>query len=227
MTRVAKDAGEALARPGSPVRAFFEKEECEAFVLVADLRRSTDLMEKATSNRAFGDFLVALMAALHSSITNNHGVLDKFMGDGALAYFPLPFSGPDAGFHAAMAAVECHAEMERLYRAHRSAFQGVLATGFGIGLDYGSVGLIQLPDGITVLGRPVVYASRFAQGSAAGETVLNQQAYDKIVSRFGGLFSLTETLVDVKNDKPHVAHSLKRNRRAFNPAGPGWPTLTM
>jgi len=104
--RMAGEAAEALSR-SEALRSRFRQDNCEAFVLVADLRRSTELMLKATSPKAFGGFISELMDAVHAVITENHGVVDKFMGDGVLAYFPMFFSGADAAFHVATVAEKC------------------------------------------------------------------------------------------------------------------------
>ena len=81
---VAANAGVARARSGK-LRAPFRADTCEAFILAADLRRSTDLMLKATSPNAFGTFIAdiaQLMEGLRKVIVGNHGGLDKLLATG-------------------------------------------------------------------------------------------------------------------------------------------------
>jgi class 3 adenylate cyclase len=136
-----------------------------------DIRRSTELMLKARSPEEFASFITTLSTELMKIVMESYGVFDKFTGDGVLAFFPEFYSGPEAASYAIATADKCHAAFARHYRTFRKSFTSVLTEiGLGIGIDYGSVHLVQLGRGLTVVGTAVVYACRLS-GAPAGGTL--------------------------------------------------------
>ena len=70
-------------------------------------------------------------------------------------------------------------------KKNRNCFNVVLGdAGFGIGVDYGQVGIVKVADSITVVGFPVVYACRLG-GAPVGMIYTNQSAYEKLSNDFG------------------------------------------
>lgn len=67
---------------------FSSEGESKAFVVSVDIRRSTELMLKARTPRLFADFITTLCAKIEYIFKENWGVVDKFTGDGILAFFP-------------------------------------------------------------------------------------------------------------------------------------------
>jgi class 3 adenylate cyclase len=65
----------------------FDQEKCFAFVVSIDIRKSTDLMLKATEPKHFASFITKLCGRLCDAVLGNNGVFDKFTGDGILAFF--------------------------------------------------------------------------------------------------------------------------------------------
>jgi class 3 adenylate cyclase len=125
-------------------------------------------MLKARSPERCAGFVAELCGQLRNVVFDCFRVLDKFTGDGILACSSDFYSGQDAGFHALVAAERYHAVFERHYRANRTAFMSVLKqAGLGIGIDYGSVSMVQVGTALTVVGVPVVYACRMG-GAPAG-----------------------------------------------------------
>jgi len=86
----------------------FSKENCYSYVMSVDIRKSTDLMLKAVKPSQFATFIRKLCESLRTVVFNNHGVFDKFTGDGILAFFPEFHTGDDAGLLVVKAANECH-----------------------------------------------------------------------------------------------------------------------
>jgi class 3 adenylate cyclase len=198
---------------------------CSAFVLSIDLRKSTTLMLKARDPQLYAMFIRDLCDKLYSAVLANHGVFDKFTGDGVLAFFPDFYSGNDACYWAIKTASQCHAIFAEEYRKHRNCFASVLSdVGLGIGIDFGSVDLVSLWGGLTVVGAPVVYACRM--GSApAGTTLLNHPAYEKASEQYSAHCSFRETTVEVKGEGPTVAYDVELDKRPYDPALPDWPDL--
>ena len=198
------------------------KSDCTAFILSIDIRRSTELMLKARTAELFGEFMAGLCDDLKSVICDNYGIVDKFTGDGLLASFPEFFSGPDAGYRVISAAHEAHLVFAKRYKRHRHSFSTILAdVGLGIGIDYGNVRFMRIAGDLTVVGAPVVYATRM-NNAPAGKSILNQPAYEKIVSNYHAFFFLSETELDIKHEGRVLAYEVSLKKRSFTPADPPW-----
>ena len=203
-------------------RQFLETKECNAFIMAIDIRRSTELMLKARTPEAFVAFIKGLCSSLMDIITESYGVVDKFTGDGVLAFFPDFYSGSDAGYHVVSAADRCHASFSDHYKRSRKSFSSVLTdVGLGIGIDYGSVHLVQIAPGLTVVGAPVVYACRLS-GAPAGMTLVNQPAFEVISDTFGANCSISETELEIKHEGSMLAYNTKLNERKYQPRLPNW-----
>jgi class 3 adenylate cyclase len=219
--RVCKKADERLMHDSAFAKRFEETSPCEAFILVLDIRRSTELMLRATSSQAYAYFLDGMMKSLVETIKQHFGVIDKFTGDGLLAYFPSFYSGKDAGFYTLAAAERCHANFSEYYRDNRDKFTVTSAeAGVGIGIDYGKIQLLRITDELTVLGSPVVYATRLS-AAPAGHTYMNH----------GGILELkrqrvpmkqSEIEVQTKLDGKIIAFDVGLDELPFNPIQPDW-----
>jgi len=199
-----------------------EENDRHVFVMSVDIRRSTELMAKARSPQEFAIFMTDLCAELVSIVKDNYGVVDKFTGDGVLAFFPDFFSEDDAGWYAVSAADLCHKVFQEKYKAYRTSFRSVLAdVGLGIGIDYVVARLVQMVGNLTVVGIPVVYACRMS-GAKAGTTLLNQPAYEMLNEKFSPYCFFKETEIDIKNEGLTLAYEVRRSGKRYDPKGPSW-----
>jgi len=222
LDRVNPDAQRALYNSEEFRSQFIVNRECTAFVMSVDIRRSTELMLKARRPDHFANFITILCGDLEKVIKDRYGVFDKFTGDGVLAFFPDFFSGDDAGFRVVSAADMCHKVFNDRYREFRGSFISVLKdVGLGIGIDYGSVHLVQMANGLTVVGAPVVYACRMA-GAPSGKTLLNQPAYEKISGSFSGHCFFAETALDLKHEGMTLSYEVSLNGKEYEPQAPSW-----
>ena len=223
LNKVSPRAHEALLSDRALRNCFLEsKSACAAFIMAIDIRRSADLMLKARSADLFAGFMAGLCEELGGLICEGLGIVDKFTGDGLLAVFPEFFSGQDAGYRAISAAHEAHLVFGRQYKQHRRSFFTILANiGLGIGIDYGDVRFMRIAGDLTVVGSPVVYAARLSS-APAGKSLLNQPAYEKIVSQYAAFCSFSETEMDIKHEGRVVVHDVSLRRRSFMPVDPPW-----
>lgn len=204
-------------------RNLFEKSEsCNAVIMSVDIRRSTELMLKAKEPKLYADFITILCADLTRVILNNYGVFDKFTGDGILAFFPEFYSGQDTPYFAMKAAHECHNCFSEHYHRERSCFKSILMdVGLGIGIDYGESHLVKMQGGLTVIGTPVVYACRMS-GAKAGQTFLNQPAYEVTSQKFGEYINFQESEIDMKHEGRTLAYVATLSEKTYEPKLPDW-----
>jgi class 3 adenylate cyclase len=220
-SRIRPDAWEVLFRSKELQQKFSGAARHKAFVVSIDMRKSTELMLRAETPELFARFITSLCKEIGDIVVENHGVFDKFTGDGVLGYFPTFFSGEDAGFLALKAASECHACFQRQYLKHRNCFTVLMSdVGLGVGIDFGDVSFVQILGAPTVVGKPVVYACRMG-AAPAGQTLLNNPAYRELSTRFPNYCVFHDEFLSVKDGK-YIAFSVQFNEEGYTPKRPGW-----
>jgi len=121
-------------------------------------------------------------------IFKGKGILDKFMGDAALASFGalIPLREPNKV--AVSAAIEIRRRFYDLMKKWTSTDQSFEQVGLGIGIScgemfMGNVGSKKRLD-YTVIGSDVNLAQRLASEAAAGEILLSKSVADSLGSAF-------------------------------------------
>jgi adenylate cyclase len=130
-------------------------------ILFADLRGSTALGATLPVD-AVVEVINAHMSTLARCVLSQGGMVDKYIGDGLLAYFGTRGDASDGTFAAAQAALDMRAAMHALSRDRAAV--GAPSLEFGVGIHtgeviLGAIGLSERGD-FTVLGDTVNTASR-------------------------------------------------------------------
>lgn len=142
-------------------------------VMAADIRESTTLLERA---RSLQDFAVAVREMINASkevIGHASGFFDKFLGDGFLAYwipsdYGLEMFEEEEGRAARHLrdAVTLGITMNDVFASGvmdlSEGIEGIGPMGFSVGIEVGDVGFFRVAEEWTIIGMPVVRASRLA-----------------------------------------------------------------
>jgi class 3 adenylate cyclase/DNA-binding response OmpR family regulator len=151
----------------------------QATVLFADIRGFSDFSVRATP-KVLVEVLNYHIAVATEAILAEGGTMDKFLGDGVLAYFNAPLRQEDHVLRAVRAAwrlcrsiEEAHKKLPEASRFH-----------FGVGVSTGEVlvGNIGAPQmmNFTVIGDAVNVGRRLQQHARGGQILISHQVYELV-----------------------------------------------
>jgi adenylate cyclase len=194
-----------IAGPGVTERGMVA-EECEVTVLFADITGFTGLAEELQPKEVV-EVLNQIFERLTGEVFELEGTLDKFRGDGLMAFFGAPLPMPD---HAAR-AVECALRMQERLAELNAESESARNFSIRIGINSGPVvagdiGSPQRKD-YTVIGDAVNTASRLESAVAKpGQVVIGQSTYEQVSDLFE-CQALEEVFVKGKSQRvrPHLA----------------------
>jgi adenylate cyclase len=156
-----------------------EAVELEMSILFSDIRNFTTLSEQMTPQENF-KFINSYLSCMEPLIVENHGFIDKYIGDAIMALFS---EGADNAVKAGIAML--HALVE--YNQHRDS-AGDVPIQIGVGINTGSlmlgtVGGSNRMDG-TVIGDAVNLASRIESltKNYGVPMLITQQTFDRLTN---------------------------------------------
>lgn len=146
----------------------------EAIVVVGDLRLSGLVLREAVSPVVYARFVVGFTEAVRSLAASCRGWFDKFTGDGFVAFW---LYRDEDQIPAAVLPEFCQSVLpasERLVANLRKNSRNFpVGVGLALGLDSGPCELVRIGNSLTIVGSPIVGATRMSAGARAGETIAN------------------------------------------------------
>ena len=147
----------------------------DAAVLFVDVIGSSRRMEGVAPERVI-DAVRAYHARVVPIVFRHGGSIDKFLGDGIMAYFGAPVPQEDHAFRAVSCAVEMYAALAKLNEERTRRGEPSLRMGIGIHTGLAVVGDIGAPHRreYTGIGDTVNLAARLTSHAGPGEAWVNE-----------------------------------------------------
>jgi adenylate cyclase len=160
--------------------------EIELSLMFADVRGSTGLAERMGPVE-FSQLMARFYGAAAEVVDRRNGIVDKFVGDQAMALFIPGFAGPD---HATDAIEAAHELLDATGHAEGNPW---IPVGAAIHTGLAFVGAVGEGDAFdfTALGDPVNTAARMAASAGTGEILVSGQAAQAAGLETAGLESRT------------------------------------
>lgn len=152
----------------------------EVTVMFCDIRGFTGISERNPPEEVVA-ILNSYLTCATEVILGAGGTLDKFLGDGVMAFFNAPLEQADH----ALAAVRAAIRMQERLHGLRGVAEHRVAFGVGINSGEGVVGNIGTADlmNYTVIGDVVNVAARLQGEARAGEVLISSSVYERIADR--------------------------------------------
>ncbi len=164
--RLGDDARRELAGSGSS--------SVHAVVAVGDLRLSGVVLKEAVNPRLYARFVLGFTEAVQGLAGASRAWFDKFTGDGFVVFWL--YDAPDA-LPTDVIPEFCQSVLpasQQLVDSLRSNSRNFpVGVGLAMGLDSGACELVRVGESITLVGSPIVGATRMSAGARAGETIAN------------------------------------------------------
>jgi len=154
-------------------------------LLFSDVREFTSMSEGLPPETVV-QLLNRYFAEMTPIIFQHQGLLDKYMGDGLMALFGVPYETQEAAANAVSAAVSMQCRLLQLNREFANRGLPEIEIGIGINTGIVTVGYIgseQRTD-YTAIGDAVNLAARFEKLAQAQQILIGQSTLEAIGGRF-------------------------------------------
>lgn len=150
-------------------------------VFFSDIRGFTSATETMEPESAI-ELLNEYLSEMTKIIYEEGGTLDKFMGDGIMAFYGDPIAYEDHAQRAVNTAIKMQERLKVLQEKWHSEGQEILKIGIGISTGYVTVGNIGCEDHLdyTVIGSNVNLAARLQSLAKEGEILISPKTYGSV-----------------------------------------------
>jgi adenylate cyclase len=161
----------------------------ELTVFNSDIRGFT-AMSEGTAAESIVEMLNEYFEPMVETLFKYEGTLDKFMGDGIMAFWGAPLAHRDDAVRCVQCALDQMEVLGRFNRQRISEGKPALAVGIGIHTGPGVVGYVGSSKALsyTVIGDTANTSARLCATAAAGQIVVSEAT----LARLGGRFELEE-----------------------------------
>jgi adenylate cyclase len=170
-------AAEIVADPGRHLKLGGEKREIT--VLFGDLRGFTPLAEQLDPQDAV-DILNTYLTRVIDAVFEFRGTLDKFRGDGFMAFFGAPIRRQDDASNAVRCALAMQEGLKHITFGNFPALRLHMGIGINTGIVIaGNIGSERRMD-YTVIGDEVNVAQRFESNAGPGQILITGSTYERV-----------------------------------------------
>jgi adenylate cyclase len=157
----------------------------ELSILFLDIRGFTTLSEKLQPAEVV-DFLNTMFNLITEKALENHGTIDKFIGDAAMILFNAPLDVPNHEYYAVKTAYDIQRGMEDVRNRIKEKYNVVVSVGIGINTGEVVVGNIgsYLRVDYTAIGDNVNIAARIESNTTAHQILVSESTYDRTKDHF-------------------------------------------
>ncbi len=150
-------------------------------VLFGDIRNFTKISQNMTPEEVF-EFLNFYFEPIIDIVFEQEGILDKFIGDGFLAFWNAPLPQKDYIKKAAVTALKIQKKLKELNKINKKDVK----IGIGVNVGYaiaGNVGSTKRME-YTVIGDTVNFAERLQEAARDGEILVSEEIYKVLQNEF-------------------------------------------
>jgi adenylate cyclase len=172
----------------------------------SDIRGFT-AMSEGTSAETLVEMLNEYFELMVETLFKYEGTLDKFMGDGIMAFWGAPLIHADDAVRCVQCALDQMYVLGRFNRQRTAEGKPALAVGVGIHTGPGVVGYVGSSKALsyTVIGDTANTSARLCSSAAAGQIVLSEATLTRLGNRF-----------EVEEIEPRPLKGKERPIRRFN-----------
>lgn len=159
----------------------------ETLVVVADIRRSQDLITYGLSPKIYREQIMGFLTEVKKILHENYGIFDRFTGDGFVAYFNEFACGLGKRDYYEMTLDACH-KIQSFSAGYFDKWSGLIRKipiepiGLSIGVDCGSIDFKDFDGQLFAIGEACVWATRMCNAGKKGDIVFNNIPFHRICS---------------------------------------------
>lgn len=161
----------------------------DSLVIVADIRKSQDLMTYGPSADFFRDKILEFTTQVRKIIKDNYGIFDKFTGDGFLCFFNSSLCEQFHKDYYGQMLKACKEILDFSETFFQEWIKQIRklppnSSGLTIGIDSGIVKFRDLDNHLFAIGDSIVWANRMSSAGKKGEIIFNNIPYHKTKDNF-------------------------------------------